>query len=421
MEKRSVQTGDSPQVTLAIGGDLTLKGWDDQVVTVKGEIASDLILDQQADEIAIRSRGQCTVRVPYRARVRIQNVGGHATVKSLEGDLTIDEISGHLTLRSVGTVRLGIVDGHLTAKNIAGKLDVGTIEGNASVSDVQGDFVVAKAIEGSLLLSDLDGNGSAKVEGNITLNLDPGPGNTYHFAAEGNVFCRIPEDASVKVSIPTASSLSIKIPELDLPAPIKTPYSFGMGEQDADLTLTAEGNVGIGVLPPDWGMEDLDVEIGEDLDSMANAITEQVTQQISAQMEMLEHQIETQLANLPMMVGTAGLSAEEAERLNQRAREASERASARAQEKIQRAQERLERKLESARRRAEMKARAAERAARDRRRRPETYDWSPPKVETVSQPVSDDERLMVLQMLEQQQITPEQAEQLLAALEGRQP
>jgi hypothetical protein len=136
-------------------------------------------------------------------------------------------------------------------------------------------------------------------------------------------------------------------------------------------------------------------------------------------MEMLEQQIETQLANLPKMVPTAGLTPEETEHINQRARQASERAAILAQEKMQRAQERLQRKLESARRRAEMKARAAERAARDRRRRPETSTWSPPEPESPSQPVSDEERLMVLQMLEQQQITLEQAEQLLAALEGR--
>jgi hypothetical protein len=80
----------------------------------------------------------------------------------------------------------------------------------------------------------------------------------------------------------------------------------------------------------------------------------------------------------------------------------------------------LQRKLESARRRAELKARSAEMAARDRRRRPEPYEWASPQSETASQPVSDEERLLVLQMLEQQQITIEQAEQLLAALEGRQ-
>jgi hypothetical protein len=420
MEKRSIKTGDNPQVSLTARGDLTLKGWEDLEITVKSERSSGLVLDQQGDNIAIQSDGHCTVRVPYGARIQIENIVGHATIKSLEGDLSINRIAGHLTLRSVGHTTLGEVDGHLAAKNIAGKLEVGIIEGNASVSDVQGDFVVVKSIEGNLSLNDLDGNGSARVEGNITLNLDPAPDASYQFTAEGNIFCRIPEDASVKVNIPDASSLSIKIPEVELPTPIKAPYSFGMGDQDADLTLSAEGNVAIGVLPPDWVMEDLDVEISEDLDRMADAISEQVTQQISAQVEMLEQQIEAQLANFPMMVGVAGLSAEEAERLDQRAREASERAAARAQEKIQRAQERLERKLESARRRAEMKARAAERAARDRRRRPESYEWSPPKAEPVSQPVSDDERLMVLQMLEQQLITPEQAEQLLAALEGRQ-
>jgi len=279
--------------------------------------------------------------------------------------------------------------------------------------------VVERGVEGNLSICDLDGDGSARAEGNINLNLDPGPGNSYHFISEGNLFCRIPADASVKVNLLRASSLSIKIPDLDVSDRPRAPFSFELGEQDADLTLSAEGNLGIGILPSDWGMQDLDVEISEDLDSMADAITEQVTQQISAQMEMLEQQIETQLANFPKMVVTTGLSKEEADRINERARQASERAAARAQEKMRRAQERLERKLESARRRAELKARSAELAARDRRRRSESYEWSPPQAEPPSQPVSDEERLMVLQMLEQQQITLEQAEQLLAALEGR--
>lgn len=420
MERKSLSASSSQKVILRVDGDLTLKGWDELEVAAKCPAESDLTLQQQGEEIRVSCQYSCTVWVPYAADVHIEQVTGNATIKSLEGKLDIQRVDGHLTLRSVGTVVINIVSGHLAAKNISGGLKIGIIEGNASISDVQGDFVVEKVIEGSLSINDLEGEGSARVEGNINLNIDPGPGHSYHFSAEGNLFCRIPEDANVKVSIPLANSLSIKIPDLDLPEPLKTPYSFGLGEQDADLTLSAEGNLGIGVLPMDWGMQDLDVEIGEDLDSMANAISEQVTQQITLQMEMLEQQIETQLANLPNLVGISGLSSEEAERINQRTRQASQRAVAHAQEKMQRAQERLQRKLESARRRAEMKARAAERAARDRRRRPESSTWSPPQAEPPSQPVSDEERLMVLQMLEQQQITLEQAEQLLAALEGRQ-
>jgi hypothetical protein len=78
----------------------------------------------------------------------------------------------------------------------------------------------------------------------------------------------------------------------------------------------------------------------------------------------------------------------------------------------------MERKLEAARRRAEMKARAAERAARDRRKRAEPSDWSPTS-KTQFEPVSEGERLMILQLLEQGKINTDEAEQLLAALEGK--
>jgi hypothetical protein len=66
-----------------------------------------------------------------------------------------------------------------------------------------------------------------------------------------------------------------------------------------------------------------------------------------------------------------------------------------------------------------MRTRAAERAARDRRKRYEPFDWSAAQTNTTDQPVTDEERLMVLQLLEQQKITIEEAEQLLAALEGK--
>jgi hypothetical protein len=166
-------------------------------------------------------------------------------------------------------------------------------------------------------------------------------------------------------------------------------------------------------------VDDIEVEVGQDFESMAETITDQVTQQIESQMEMLESQLESQFGNIANILNTAGISAQKAERMSKRAREASERAQARAQEKMRRAQEKLQRKLEAARRRAEVRARAAERAARDRRKRAAPIDWTPPQVDTPREPVSDEERMLILQMLEQKKITVEEAEQLLAALEGR--
>ena len=419
MDKRSLATNGTPKVTLEVSGSLTLKGWEDLEVLARCPTPDDLTLEQRGDEIAITCQGDCTVRVPFGAVLQVNNVSGHATLKSLEGDLAIKEVSGHLTLRSVGTVTIDRVSGHLAAKNVAGDLKITTVEGNATVRDVQGDFIVEDAIQGNLTLNDIDGDARAIIHGNATLSLDPSPGNSYTFKAGGNLLCRIPADASVQVEIPGASSILVKIPGMELSAPIRAPYSLTLGEGDATLTLSAGGDAILASLPPDWDMQDIEIGIGKDFDQVAESISHQVTHQIEAQMEMLEHQLESQLDSLSTMFSTSSLSPEQAERITQRAREASERASTRAQEKIQRAQEKLQRKLEAARRRAEMRTRAAERAARDRRKRYEPFDWSPAQPQTADQSVTDEERLMVLQMLEQQKITIEEAEQLLAALEGK--
>jgi hypothetical protein len=418
MDKQVVTTSENPKVNLEVDGDLILKGWDELEISVKCSSGEDLALEQHDDEVTIKCRSQCAVRVPFGAAIQVNRVSGHANIKSLDGQLVIQEIAGDLTLRSVGSTRIERVNGHLIAKNVNGDLRIGTVDGDAVARDVQGDFTVEKAVHGHLVLKDVDGSATATAQGDITLSFDPSPGNTYRFEAQGQLLCRIPSDASVEVKIERASKIRIKIPDVQEVSLSQGPYSFTLGEGDAALTLSAHGDILLSSLPRDWDVEDIEVELGEDFEGMAETISAQVSHQIDAQMEMLEHQLESQLDNLSNVLKSAGLSAEQAGRMAERAREASERAQARAQEKLQRAQEKLQRKLETARRRAEMRVRASERAARDRRRRPEPSGWSPTAAENSPQPPTDEERLLILQMLEQKKITAEEAEQLLAALDG---
>jgi ATPase subunit of ABC transporter with duplicated ATPase domains len=121
-----------------------------------------------------------------------------------------------------------------------------------------------------------------------------------------------------------------------------------------------------------------------------------------------------------MRLNASKLSEEQARRIEERARETSERAAARAQERIRHSQERMERKLAAAQRKVEIKAQARERAARHG---PHGWNMPIPTPPTppapVGEPVSEDERLMILRMLEQKKITMEEAEHLLTALEGK--
>ena len=419
MDKSSVPTSETPRINLNISGNLSVKGWDEREVVVKCSSPDDLSMDVQDDEIKINCTSNGSLRVPYGSVLQASHIKGDATIKALEGEISISQISGNLSLRSVGSANLGTVHGNLVAKNVDGNLDLKKCQGNVSVRDIQGDLMVEESISGNLTLKEIDGNAKVHARGNVSVELDPSPESTYDFQAKGNLTCRLPADASVKVNITRGSNIRVKIPEVEVQTPIKTPFELLLGDGDAELTMSASGNVTLSSRPPDWDMGEFEVDMGEDFEDMAESLNEQISLQIEAQMEMMEEELEHQLDTLSFSLEKTAMSAEQAERVAERAREASERANQRAQEKIRRAQEKMERKLEAVRRRAEMKARAAERAARDRRRRPEPPGWtsSPPK--TPSEPVSEEERLMILQLLENGKITTEEAEQLLAALEGK--
>jgi hypothetical protein len=413
MEKRLATASKNPKIILDIKGDLQLKGWEEREVGVKWLSEEDLTLQQDGDEIRITCRDNCSVRVPYAARLQVENVSGNATFKSLDGELTVEKVSGNLVLRSTGPVTITKGNGNLVAKNISGDLNLDSLDANATVRDVHGDFITADAVRGNLNLDDVDGDASVRARGNVTLRLDPSPGNTYAFEAGGNLICRIPTDTSAAVTISKASEISIHLPSVETSHP-EAPYSLTFGEADAKLNLSASGNLILDSRARDWGLEDFHFAFTEDLEDF-DGIADQINEQIETQMEMLENSLESQLESFSTIFSESGISPERADQIAERARLASQRA----QEKMLRAQEKLQRKLEAARRRAEKRARSAERAARDRRKRAETFEWTPPEPKTKTEPVTDEERLMILQMLEQGKISMEEAEQLLAALEGK--
>ncbi len=415
MEKQVIPTSSTPRITLKLDGDLTIKGSDELEVVAKSDSANNLSLEQNGDDISITGQSNCTVRMPRESVVIIEACNGNASVKALEGSLNIQKISGNLFLRNVGVVNVERVSGNLSIKHVDGDFILQSVDGNANVKDIQGNFIVTGRIDGNLSLDEVEGNATARANGNIVLRLDPLPGQSYDFNSDGNILCRLPPDVSAQVKINKACRAKIQLANVSL-SEEKFPYQVTLGDGDASLVFSADGNVDLVGQAPDWEMpDDFDAGFSMDFAGMAEDIGKQIENQISAQMEMMESQINAQLGNLSETLSSAGLSAEQA----QRTREAGARAAARAHEKMQRAQEKIRRKIEYAQRKAEQRARSSERRAQSREKRTWGFEWPGTKPEAGSEPVSDEERLMILKMLEEKKISPEEADQLLSALEGK--
>lgn len=415
---------EDPLIELEVHGDLSIKGRDELEVSVKTGSPEETRLEQLDESIRLFCPDDCKVVVPREARLRLTKIDGDAGIKAVEGEIEVIDLKGTLRLRSVGPMIVRHVDGNVEGKNFMDSLEIQSVRGNVVLRDVQGDFTAGE-VEGNLVLDDLDGSVTARAKGNVTLRLDPAPGAEYEVVAEGNVTCSLPADASVKIEVRRAGRVHVNLPGVHEGRIQELPYALTLAEGDSSLTIEAGGQVMLNSQAPDWNFTP-DFQVGEEMGTGGEAFAEQINRQIETQIRNMEQQLNSQLANLNFSLGTAGFSQEQIERMQERVREASERVSERVQDKLERAQERLERKMAHAQRNAERHARAAEaraRAAAERAYHREHRAWRghvpPPEPETPHAPVSDEERMLILKMLQEKKITVEDAESLLSALEGK--
>jgi hypothetical protein len=465
-QQQSVNTSDKPEVIIEeVNGDLRLMGWDRREVYAKGD--GNLTLTQDGDQVRARCTGEMVLRVPEGATLNIGQLHGDARIKSINGMVSIDNASGDLALRhtmgvnvqssagdmsvkhadgdvhvervggdltivDVQAISVGTVSGDLIASELRGAAIIGSVSGDLSLQGVQG-AVTAENVSGSTRLTgvqgdvtldnvsgdvsavglhgqftasrvsgDLNANGAsvvnADVGGDANIVFGPGQGASS-VSASGDLHCGFVADANATLHIVSgANSIAVNLPGVNQSL-AQREYDLKLGNGEAAIMLNAAKDVNIG----QWGERhhegpsfDFDFDFDFDPGDM----------------------------NYVKDWGAYG------ERVAERARQAAERAADRARQQAEHAAEKARQQAERATRKAEEQmhrtqdqARRAERRAQfmGRRFTPEAT-WRPDRPFTPpppSDPVSDEERLTILRMLEQKKITVEQAEKLLAALSGK--
>ena len=460
MAKKTLETGEAPQVIVKnVGSDLQVKGWDRSEILVKSSSDNDIVLEEREEGIFVSCPSDCVLYVPQKASVEVKQVGSNARFRSIDGAVVIGSVGTDLSLRDVGSaqaetvgtdlsarrvraalnvkkvgssalvqdvsnVNLGTVGSQLIAKRVRADLQIEQVGSSAVVRDVDGQ-VRFTSIGNSLHLRDVSGGIQAELGGSATIDFAPVSWQAYSIKAADSIRCNIPADANAQFEIESgAQRIRIKTAEGSETVKEGT-HTLILGDGGAPVKLVAGGSVEIVSQGSGMGeVDEFEIDFGSEIGSLADEIAEQTTRQIEAQMELLEEQLNAQMAGLSMSLGSAGMSEERMRELEERLEQAKERAARRAEEASRRTQEKLERKIAAAQRKAERKARAS--AVREARRH-RSHDFMGPEVvivppvarQTAKDPVSEEERMMILQMLQDRKISVEQAEQLLSALEGK--
>jgi len=371
-----------------VDGDLQVAGWDRAEVSAKTD-GKELDLSVEGDKAYARSAGNLILYMPRQANLQTGNISGDADIRAVSGSTRIEKVGGDLQMRAIGPVTLNNVGGDLSVRGCAGDFTAERIGSDASLRDVQGKLKLS-TVGSDLYLRNLSADIQAQTGADAILYLQPQPGANVTVRAGGDILLRLPAAVDAELSLQGGSMESIRVDFAGVePGGAGMIRQVKLGSGAAKIRLTAGDDLIVTSRADEWqSLADFD---SSGLDEMFPG-------------------------NFP------GIPADFHERIAQRVQEATQRAM-RATEQGQRQSDRAQRRVEAAMRRAEEKMRAAGRRAKfmgvvvGQRTEPPIPPVAPPV--PVSEPVSDAERLKVLKMLQDKKISLQDAEKLLAALEGK--
>lgn len=421
MQKFRVETSQNPEIVIdEISEDLNLKGHSELEVLVKTTSPAETELVRDGDKVSLTCPGSCTVYVPHHATVRIDSTGRNASIKSLDGQLFIGNIGGELGLRDVGKTSVANIGLDLSAKRVRGDLEVVNVGRTAIIRDIDGQFK-ADNIGAHLNLRDVSGGVIATAGGNIEVILSPVSWQTYSITSGGNISCRLSEESSAVVQIKSGSQrIRLSLPEISRLVQ-EGEHTVTLGEGGPQVNLEAGASVELRSRATGWeslGSYDTDIELDlEQLDTLA----EQIEEQVSSQLDLLTDQLDIVLEQVEENFGK-DMSPEKRARVESKIRRAqlrADQAGERARQKIERKMQAKQRKIEQAARRSHYASGHPAPPAPPSPARRFVWPINPDMAEDIVESVSDEERLLILRMLEEKKISATEAEQLLAALEGR--
>lgn len=421
-----------------------------------GSVSGSLTLGEVSGDLRLRRTGAATVGAVF-GDLSARGIAGSLSVANVYGDASVDRIAGDLTFTRVGAdVRIGDVQGDVT---VAAGADV--------LVDLTGQAVRGGAVppippvppvppappstpgwatESGLEvhldvdLDDLadagDDGGDARDDGgddaaesaapagtaSDSPAADPGPARHFDIRAGADVSLRLPPAFGATLTVTSgAGDVGIRVAGAQVERDGQT-SRIVLGDGHHQLNVQAGGRVTLAPAAAEpwvesrtWG------EMGDEFRTMAEQFAHRMESQLGAMTGQLSERLAHLSHNLPDVLIAAGLPDEEAERISERIRQAGERAAERAQRHIEHATRTVQRRADETTRRKAVKVAFRTGPGGEGEPRPAAFRWTRGPEAAPPAQASTEERMLVLRMLEQGKITTDDAERLLAALEGRRP
>lgn len=402
MGEQRFTTSLTPHITVeACGGDLAIAAVAEPEVVITFE-GDDVDIQREGETLRMRSGGDCRITCPPDSTITLHSVGGDLRASDRGGTLAVESVGGDVSLRGAGMVTIRSAASDVSARDVAGDLRIENVGSDLEVRRIDGRLSV-NSVGGTLSARTLDGGMEIEsVGGDASIETDIAPGKTYRVNAGGDVTLRIPRDANARFKLSAGGEIEKHV-EFAGWQGNKHSGSGSMGDGNAQIEMSAGGDLTLLPLAAgaefdfNFNFDTIGSQIGSVLDARMQQLSETIARATAAGITDLESR----------------LHRVDAEGIGRRVERATEHARRQVERAAERARRQAERAAERERRRAERHAKKHGFHFNVEFTRPGT---APPG--TAKPAATEEERLMILRMLEQHKISADEAGRLLDALEG---
>ncbi len=176
MKQMTIPLRENAKIAIRASDDLSIEGTQEKILTAVVRHGESLKISEHNEGLEIKATTDCRLMIPETATVTVEKVGGDLAVSGLANRVIVGKIGGDLTLEKLAGASVEMVGGDIRFKNISGTLEIARVGG-----DLDGEGVVAlssRAVGGDAVLIGVTGTVDLSTGGDVdisanTENLQP--------------------------------------------------------------------------------------------------------------------------------------------------------------------------------------------------------------------------------------------------------
>ena len=387
------------------GGSLFLTGWNRDEIQIKDHSDQNSI-KQTKTALKISFPGDSIINIPHNLPVIIKSVGGDAAIKGISTELKISSVGGDLTISDCSQSTIDTVGGDTFVRRIHGDLVIKNIGNDCLVDNIQGQLFIQQ-VGNDIQIDKVAGGIEAQAAGDGQVNISPVPWQAYRVEVVGNLSVGFPDDCNAELSLQSDNGdIVIKHGNIDEDIN-KFEFNQLLGEGGPSVILSAGGKVFVSSDKYSW-LSGFRIDT-EEFHNLAVDFSSQTAEQINNHLSHLENDLQESLSGLSDSLDSIGLSESKLKEIKRHLEETSHQAIQKAEIAAIKAKAKVEKNIAKAQRKAhKMKRKTSE------------FDLNQFLASQAEKPaVTEKERLLILEMLQEKKISLEEADELLKALEGK--